>query len=127
MSEAISWPPLPSDDALREQAQLVARGVRPLALVGSCSLDRASAVRHYLLRLGVPGAIPFVVPHGDGAECGYAARAWVVETLTWVWTVPERHRHRVLGLLLGYSAEAIGQFDEMVFAEPGRVVNGAVQ
>jgi len=36
-TEECSYPPLPSDDLLREQAVSVARGVQPLALVGSCN------------------------------------------------------------------------------------------
>jgi hypothetical protein len=68
-----------------------------------------------------------VVPHNDGAEYGFAARAWVVDLLGWLWTVPLKQRHRVLGLLLGYCAEAIGQFEELACTEDGRTPNGAVQ
>jgi hypothetical protein len=93
----------------------VARGVRPLALVGSCEPSETHTVRYRLLRLTTPGAIPFTIP-GDGgssAECGYAARAWVVDMLRWAWTVPLVQRQRLLGLLLGYSPDAIGQFEEL--------------
>ena len=70
-------------------------------------------MRHRLLRLTISGAIPFVGDLKGGAESGYAARAWVVDLLTWAWTVPAVQRHRILGLLLGYSPDAIGQFEEV--------------
>jgi hypothetical protein len=68
-------PPLPSDELLKEQALLVARGVRPLALVGSCEPSEAHAVRYRLLRLTTPGAIPFTIPGygGSSVECGRCA------------------------------------------------------
>jgi hypothetical protein len=123
-------PSLPSDDLLKEQARLVARGVRPLALVGSCESSGATTARLHLLTLTTPGAIPFAVPNdGGSAECGYAARAWVVDMLRWAWTVPLVQRQRLLGLLLGYSPDAIGQFEELtatnVSVEGGP--NGEVQ
>jgi hypothetical protein len=62
MSDVTVRPPSPSEDLLREQAQLVARCVRPLALVGSCRLAEAPAVRHRLLRLVTRGPSPSWYP-----------------------------------------------------------------
>lgn len=107
-----------SDDLVREHAYLVARGVRPLAIVGECSTDTLTMLRTAtrIESLAIPGAIPFVCDCKDGlAEYGYAAEAWVVDLFEWVMTaernvVPETHRHHVLGLLLGYAPSAVRDF-----------------
>jgi hypothetical protein len=107
-----------SDDLVREQAYLVARGVRPLAIVGECSADTMTMMRTAtrIETLSVPGAIPFVCDCKNGAaEYGYAAEEWVVDLFEWLvtaegHTVPVEHRHRVLGLLLGYSPSAVRDF-----------------
>ena len=102
----------------REQAMLVARGVRPLAELGSCLAEEVAMLRAMtaLERAAAPGAIPFVVNRGDGqASYGFAAAAWVVDLYRWVTAtgaVPEAQAHRVRGLLMGYSAEAIRTFEE---------------
>ena len=59
-------------------------------------------------------AVPFVIDRGDGnAECGFAANKWVVETFRWnTEEVQEPYRSRVLGLLLGYSASAVQEFEQ---------------
>ena len=69
-------------------------------------------------RLSVAGAIPFVVDRGDGiADYGYAAHAWVIDLFGWAAkiddAVPDVHRHRIIGLLLGYSATAIREDEEL--------------
>lgn len=105
---------LPADDMLSECAYLVARGVRPLALA-----EHFPA--HHLLRVATRiechadvGAIPWVIDHGDGvASCGYASERWVLDLYEWAvkGPVPEEQRERIIGLLLGYSAAAIREFE----------------
>lgn len=67
--------------------------------------------------------MPFVVENGDGtADCGYAATGWIVDLLKWATTAPQVQRMRVIGLLLGYSADAIAVFEDRaprrLFAAP---------
>ncbi len=64
--------------------------------------------------LSATGAIPFVIERGDTADYGYAASPWVLDLYRWALSdaVPELNRHRILGLLCGYNAEAIRQFEE---------------
>jgi hypothetical protein len=108
-----------SDDLIREHAYLVARGVRSLAIIGECSADTVTMLRTAtrIETLSVPGAIPFVCDCKNGvAEYGFAAEPWTVDLFEWLMTadvnaVPAEHRHRVLGLLLGYSAPAIRDFE----------------
>ena len=67
-----------------EQSYLVARGVRPLALVGHCQAEARQMfeIAADLERIGDPAAIPFVVPRSDGiADYGYAGSKWAVELL----------------------------------------------
>jgi hypothetical protein len=105
---------------LHEQSYVIARGVRPLALVGQCKAD--TVVRSRLLarlsRHGDVGAVPFVCEREDGtAEYGYAAAQWAIDLYRWVVNekaddvVPSCQRHRIIGLLLGYSAAAISDFE----------------
>ena len=96
--------PNPSDDLLREQAYLVERGVRPMALVDG---DRTV---HDLLRVGGTRAVPFAVREGVS---GYASHAWVVDLLRWADTAPAIQRDRIVGLLLGYCPDAIRRFEEL--------------
>jgi hypothetical protein len=109
---------LPSADALAEQAYLVARGVRPLSLAGHCPADPM-----VLLRVATkvecqtcPGAVPFVVDHGDDtASYGYASAAWALDLYEWTVRealIPEEQRHRIIGLLLGYSVPAVARHDD---------------
>ncbi len=107
---------------LKEQASLVARGVRAIALVGHCVADglemlkTATTIEAQMER----GSIPFVVDRGDGvADYGYAASQWAVDLYQWVVcaaddTVPSLQRHRILGLLFGYSVEAIREYEEHI-------------
>jgi hypothetical protein len=52
---------LPSDDLLSEQAYLVARGVRPLSVAGSCMAEPMVMLRvaTRIEMAGCPGAVPF--------------------------------------------------------------------
>jgi hypothetical protein len=62
-----------------------------------------------------PGSIPFVIDRGDGnADCGYSANKWAIDLYRYaIREVPEQHRHKIIGLLLGYSAQAIQEHDEL--------------
>lgn len=62
-----------------------------------------------------PGCIPFVVDREDGcADFGYAAAAWAVDLLRWMALakIPSEQEARIMGLLLGYSPNAIRTFEE---------------
>lgn len=101
----------------REHAYLIARGVRPLAIVGHCEDDPQVMfeIASQLENNSCVGAIPFVAPRNDGvADYGYAGSRWVIDLLRWAQSdaVPTEHRHRVIGLLLGYSVEAIRSHEE---------------
>src|SRR5438552_2346447 len=78
---------LPSDDLLSEQSYLIARGVRPMALVGQCPADAAWVLTRVATRMeevADPATVPFVVDHGDGnASYGFAAAAWVLDLYQW--------------------------------------------
>lgn len=115
-------------DLIREQAWLISRGVRPLALLESTSGDEKEMQKAFLALCETHGggrenAIPFVIPRGDfpAAARGFASHEWVIELLKWTYgNAPERWKHCILGLLLGYSAEAISDHDTRMFAgDPG--------
>lgn len=109
----------PSDDLILEQAYLVARGVRPLALIGTCDQDestlQATITRLKILAGGT--AIPYVVPARcpGRAAYGYASEAWSIDLLAWALSdeCPDTQRGRVIGLLLGYSPDEIRRHDQM--------------
>ena len=123
---------LPSDDTIQEQAYLVSRGVRPLALIGTCESEPTEMLRVYnkleFIRTG--GAmgiepIPIVLKRADGscADVGFAARPWVAETLKWMQdNMPQPHLDRLLGLMMGYSPDAITANDAW---EAGRLFDDA--
>ncbi len=104
---------LPSADLVREQAYLVSRGVRPMALLGTTAPDDAE-VRSLLELHGQhhPGALPFVVPLVGGWAFGFAAAAWCVDLYVWAQGQPEAQRERIEGLLLGYGAREIERHEE---------------
>ena len=110
-----------TDDLIQEQAYLVSRGVRALALLNPVGLD-AKEMEDAFIRLGqtVGGdIIPFVLPrrNADCAMTGFAAAQWVIDLLKWSYDqAPVRQHHRILGLLLGYSVEAIARHDAREFA-----------
>jgi hypothetical protein len=111
---------LPPGEVLAEQAYLVARGVRRLSLAGHCAADDADAllrVATEVERHAEHDAIPFVIDHRDGvASYGYSEASWVVDLYEWAVTdpaVPEEQRHRIAGLLLGYSAPAVSHHDSL--------------
>ena len=105
-----------------ESAYLVARGVRSLAVLGSCSANKLEMLR-MLTKLGSvaeKGAIPFVLPVGDGvAHLGFAAASWAIDLYRYaVHEAPPQQKHRIIGLLLGYSAEAIRDYEEQNWTPP---------
>lgn len=109
-----------TDDLIAEQSYLVARGVRLLALVGHCQADELEMLRTAtrIERLAVAGAIPFVADRGDGvADYGFASHAWAIDLYQWAaredHAVPDVHRHRVIGMLLGYDAASIREHEEL--------------
>lgn len=108
---------LPSDDALAENAYLVARSVRAIAIAGNCEADPQTMMQA-MSRLKIAGgtsAIPFVIDEGDGiATCGYASHPWAVDLLQWALTsAPGKQVHRILGLLLGYGADSIERHEAL--------------
>jgi hypothetical protein len=106
-----------STDLVREQAYLVARGVRSLAVIGGCD-DTCEAIQEAETALSVTAqgkVISYVVPSGgQGMLYGYASHAWVVDLFRWALAdCPEHHAHRVIGLLLGYNPDSIREFEEL--------------
>jgi len=108
-----------SEDYVAEHAYLVARGVRPMAIVGHVRANKdlmlQAASRLEIVSVG-ESVVPFVIPRADGfADCGFAAARWVVDLYAWLVgsaCVPEEQAHRIKGLLLGYGADAIRGHDE---------------
>src|SRR6266545_5266457 len=107
---------LPSPDLLNEQSYLVARGVRPMAVVGQCSADELVMLRvaTRLEEEADANSIPFVVDHHDGhASYGYAAARWALDLYEWAMSetdIPQAQRDRIVGLLLGYAVHAVSRF-----------------
>lgn len=110
---------VPNRDVLTEHAYLVARGVRSLAIAGHFPTDEASALRIATL-LDAAGAdervVPFVVDHGDGTgSFGFADTRLTLDFYEWSVSdpaIPEQQRHRLIGLLLGYTPVAITRYEE---------------
>jgi hypothetical protein len=110
---------VPNRDVLAEHAYLVARDVRPIAIAGHFHTEDASILRIATLIEGAAPAeevVPFVIDHGDGTgSFGYAANCWVLDFYEWSVkdrSIPEQQRHRIVGLLLGYSPVAISRYEE---------------
>ena len=112
------------DAVLAEQAYLVSRGVRALAIAGECENTEFEKLRA-MTRLETAalqyGCISFVVPRGNKlagergfADCGYCRHAWAVDLLEWVNTSAPSDfvRDSILGLLCGYSSEGIAGFHD---------------
>jgi hypothetical protein len=116
-----------SDEVIQEQAYLVARGVRALALIGICPADPLLMLRAAtrIEAFADPAVIPFVVDRGDGvADCGVAGAAWALDLYRWVIAsdaLPPVQRERIIGLLLGYSADAVRLYEDRM---PGRFFSG---
>jgi hypothetical protein len=111
---------VPNRDVLTEHAYLVARGVRPLAIAGHFPTGPTSMLRiATLVEAAAPqeDVSPFVIDHGDGSgSFGYAVNRWTLDFYEWSVTdrgVPEQQRHRIVGMLLGYSPVAISRYEEL--------------
>lgn len=111
---------LPPRQTMNHEAYLISRGVRPVALIGHCPPDPLVMVRVrtrlHEARDGLD-VLTFVLPdHSPGghAAFGYASHRWAVNLLAWLYSgeVPRPRVHEILGLLLGYSAPAIGRHQE---------------
>lgn len=104
-----------SDDAITEQSYLIARGVRPMALLGSipAESDLMLKVSTRIETLAEGTVVPFVVNRGDGfSDVGYAAAPWVTDIFRWAFRhAADPQLSRIVGLLLGYSAQAISEFE----------------
>ena len=103
-----------SDDAIREQAYLIERGVRPVATFGTVPVELSQLA---YARLGACSlssrVIPFVIDRGGGrAICGLARNRWCVDLIRWIHTdkVPQEYRSMILGMMLGYSSEGIEEY-----------------
>lgn len=89
-----------------------------MALAGWCRADPLVMLRvsTRLEAAAEAGALPFVIDHQDGsATFGYAAARWVLDLYEWLVRdthVPQEHRERITGMLLGYAAEAISRYEE---------------
>lgn len=110
---------VPNQDVLAEHAYLVARGVRPLAIGGHFPTGSASTLRiATLIESAAPNeqVLPFVIDHGDGSgSFGYAVNRWTLDFYEWAVTdrsIPEQQKHRLVGMLLGYSPAAISRYEE---------------
>jgi hypothetical protein len=121
---------LPSDDVLSEHAYLVARSVRPLAIAGNCAAEPElmTAAMSRLTRAGCESAVPFVLDEGDGiATYGYASHAWAVDLLRWTLaSAPPEQVHRIIGLLLGYSADSVERHEALDCGRPFTDRNPAI-
>ena len=110
-----------SIESIQEQAYLVSRGVRPLALLDTCDLDETVMANRFVQLNQLAEkytVIPFVLPRKDFpcAMTGYAAASWVVDLLAWSYEQPLHQHHRIIGLLLGYSVSAIAEHDAREFS-----------
>lgn len=106
---------LPSPDLVREQAYLVSRGVRALALFGRCDPSDRDEAWGRLLVGGQhhPEALPFWIAFAEGrVDYGFAAAAWAVDLYRWAQSQPEAQRERIEGLLLGYGPREIERHEE---------------
>lgn len=115
---------LPSDDVIIEHAYLVSRRVRLLAVCGTIDDSERNkvAMRDKLNAAAVESAgsqdivpIPFLANHPDFPQVtvGFASHSWVIDTHEWIQqnTLPSEMACRIIGLLHGYSGEAIAQFE----------------
>jgi len=105
----------PEPEWLEDHAFVIARGVRPLALIGTfytrncCGtelLDSLRAVR------GADDVVAFILPSFGGSMAyGYASHEWVVDFYRWALeNAPKPYFDYILGLLCGYSPQAVSDF-----------------
>ncbi len=121
-----------NNELIDEQAYLVSRGVRPLALLDAIGLDEAEMYKQFvqLGQITQWDAIPFVLPRKDMncAMTGFAAAQWVIDLLAWSYAnAPLQHHHQIIGLLLGYSVNAIAKHDARQFAGKPAITSKSTQ
>jgi hypothetical protein len=107
------------DALIQEQAYLVSCGVRCVALVGECEdteFARLAAITRLEALSPKCECLAFAISRGTDelADCGYCRHSWVVDILTWISEnhPPDLVRDSILGLLCGYSSEAIASFHD---------------
>lgn len=118
--------PLPPEETIIEHSLLVARGVRPMALLDPFMGD--DGAKYYVsLRLDQyaskagDSVIAFVVDDDRGVSFpGFAGAPWVVDLFRWTITsrAAKLHEHAIIGLLLGYSADAIQRHELFNHGKP---------
>ena len=107
-----------STNSAREHAYLVGRGVRLIADLGTCRSepDVVLQAATHVEDCADSDVIPFVFDRGDGrAVLGYAAHAWALDLYRWVITdstLPPTQVARIIGLLHGYTPQAIRRHEE---------------
>jgi hypothetical protein len=106
-----------SVDYLDESAYLVERGVRLIAIAGNCraKASEMGTIRSQLGMMKRNDAIAFMIDEGDGiATYGYGSHSWAIDLLRWALIeAPMTQKHRIIGLLLGYSGDAIRHHEEL--------------
>lgn len=125
LNEDMAGENLPSIEIMKEQAYLVGRGVRLLAIVGTIE-DEPYTISEALIMLNEASVaasgsqervpIPFLVKNPaplNRITIGFASHAWVVDVYEWLSEkdVSLKMTGRILGLLLGYSGDAIENFE----------------
>lgn len=123
--EEPSWPiGLDERDRIFDAVYLVARGVRPLALVGQvaeCDKQEAGELLRIAALEGQAGGLATLLPFMvwdrqlEMYSCGFTRHRWVVDLYEWLETqepgvVPWEQRSQIMGLMLGYGADQIGHF-----------------
>ena len=103
-----------NEEKILEHAYLISRGARHLALVVTLppSDNPPSLLLSRLENVSAcySDVIPFVHKEDHGLiTCGFAKERWVLELYKWVHDskVPEKYRDMIIGLLCGYSTEAL--------------------
>ena len=101
---------------LFNKSLLIRNGVRPLCVVNTLTEReiKEGNVEEQLRETCCGGVVPFIADIGEGLfECGFAASEWVVDTWRWInKNVPDSQKHRLRGLLLGYSVSAISDYEQ---------------
>lgn len=121
---------------LRDAIYLVSRGVRPMALVGQVTEGDKDTTAQILRMAALDGQagglatlLPFMVEGEEGwYSCGYTCHRWVVDLYESLMEdcagISWEARSQIMGMLLGYSNEAIGHFStksvEIRGVEPGK-------
>ena len=91
-------------------------------MLGSCRAQELEMLR-VATKLGLiteKGVVRFVLPIQDGrAHFGVAAARWAVDLYRYaLFDAAPQQKHRIIGLLLGYSADAIGDYEEQDWTLP---------